>query len=235
MKSSEALVAARSRAAQPNWFHFITLSGDEGRRWVDEYRQPERRAVAGEISRALELLRKRQVVIAGDLLKQLAAPLAETPSVTVRLVLERMYHPVLAYYHYCAEDFDAAEEALEAACEALRKAILMSWFLVPLADSFIDFTFQRARIARNRRRWSELRCHLQTVHDMMHDRLPFCRLADGTAIDLTALRRFYGSIPLSDEDLASVSYVLEDEVLESMFELTAADIYCQIGLLIPYP
>ncbi len=37
------------------------------------------------------------------------------------------------------------------------------------------------------------------------------------------------------QDRALASYVLDDEVLHSIFETTAAEIFCQIGLLIPYP
>lgn len=237
MKSSQALVAARSRSAQPNWFHFIALSGEEGHEWVREYRQPERLALAGEISRALELLRKRQIDIARDLLQDLEIPLREVvaPCETVHLVLDRIYYPVLAYYHYCVEDYDAAEEALETAGNALRRGILLRRFLMPLADSFIDFTFQRARIARSRHRWVDLQHHLALVGGMTEGRIPFCRLCDGTPIDLAALRSFYLSMPLTDEDRESASYVLQDGILQSIFETTAMEICCQIGLLIPYP
>ena len=236
-KSLEALAAARSRSAQPNWFHFIALSGREGREWVQEYRQPEHLKLTEEISRALELLRKRQIDVAGDLLRKSEVSLAKiAPSCeSVLLVLERIYYPVLAYYHYCIDDFEAAEDALAAAGNALRRGVMLNRFLTPLVDSFIDFTFQRARIARNRRRWGEIQHHLESVRGMIEDKLPFCRLCDGTAIGLTALRSFYRAIPLTEEDRASVSYVLDDGVLQSVFETTATDIYCQIGLLIPYP
>jgi len=230
-------IAAAGGATQPNWFHFVAMCGEEGSRWVEEYRQPECRQLTGEISRALELLRKRQIEAGGDHLRKVADPLRSlTPSCeTIGLVLERIYHPVLAYYYYCIEDYDAAEEALEAAGSALRRAIQLRRFLLPLVDSFVDLTFQRARIARNRQRWVEASNFLRKVDGMIQGELPFCCLSDGTAIDLAGLRHFYSLLPLTEEDRAMASYVFNGNILRSVFEKTEAEIYCQIGLLIPYP
>lgn len=230
-------IAAAGGASQPNWFHFIAMSGEEGSRWVEAYRQPEYRHLTGEISRALQLLRKRQIETGGDILRKVADPLRSLPPSceTIGLVLDRIYHPVLAYYYYCIEDYDAAEQALEAAGSALRRAILLRRFLLPLVDGFIDLTFQRARIARNRQRWVEARDCLRKVDGMIQGELPFCRLSDGTAIDLAGLRHFYNLLPLAEEDRMMASYVFDDNILRSVFEKTEAEIYCQIGLLIPYP
>jgi hypothetical protein len=231
------IVAQGGRATQPNWFRFIALSGEEGDKWVQEYRQPECRRLTGEISQALELLRKRQIEAGGDLLLKVVDPLRNLTHSheTIGLVLERIYNPVLAYYYYCIEDLDAAEEALEVAGGALQRAILLRPFLVPLADSFIDFTFQRARIARNRQRWVETRNYLSKVDGMIQGKLPFCRLSDGTEIDLAVLRHFYSLLPLAEEDRLLANYVFDDNILRSVLEKTEAEIYCQIGLLIPYP
>ena len=230
-------IVTQGRAAQPDWFRFIALSGEEGSKWVQEYRQPECRLLAGEVSRALELLRKRRIEAGGELLREVLEPLKKLVPCceTIGLVLDRIYNPVLAYYYYCIEDYDAAEEALEVAGRALRRAIMLRPFLVPLADSFIDFTFQRARIARNRQRWVETRNYLRKVDGMIQGDLPFCRLSDGTEIDLAVLRHFYSLLPLVEEDRALASYVFDNSILRSVFKKTEAEIYCQIGLLIPYP
>ena len=62
--------------------------------------------------------------------------------VSVLYVMSRWYHGALGYYHYCAEDFDEAEDEMDRAFGAVRNALEAIPFLVPLAHHCSDFFIQ---------------------------------------------------------------------------------------------
>jgi hypothetical protein len=227
-------------AGEPlDWSHFVARSGDEGRRWVEQYRRPELVQLARWSSESLRLLRRRNLEAGREVLERIDARLqtmngSAPPSVA--RVLERWYYSVLAYHRYCVEDFDGAEHALGQAHEAVRAGIEMHRFLLPLATHCSDFAIQRARVARNRRRWREMRAGVELVRSMMAGGAPFCTLRDGTPVRLAEVLGFYDSLPgLTDAERESLRSLLDERVRRDDLDRFIAGLYAVPGMIIPYP
>ena len=219
-----------------DWLHFVGRSSDEGRHWAEEYRQIQ--SMEELRDRSLLLLRRRRFEEGYELLAQLGEGLrsAEGAERSIRSVLERWYYGVLGYYFYCVEEFDQAERAMVQAHDAVAAAIGERRFLLPLANHCHEFRLHRARIARNRCRWVEMRSHVEEVRGMIQGRLPFCVLHDGTEVRLPALRTFYTSIPsFTEAEWVSVSHLLDDTALLRDFGQFVHGMYRVPGFVIPYP
>jgi hypothetical protein len=223
-------------AADRDWFYFVARSGEEGRRWVEVYRQPEFRSIVEGTLRALALLRRNRLEEGAAVLEEIrpGVELSRTTSASLFHVLERHYYPVLAYYHYRRDELREAEDCLDTAFLGLKRAVEIEPRLLPLVDSCLDFSFQHARIARNQRKWQAMREHLLAAGAMIEGTRPFFVLDDGTGIGISTLRGFYESLGLSEEESACLRYLAADE-LRMTFEHLAAEV-CRIpGLVLPYP
>ncbi|HEV7507438.1 MAG TPA: hypothetical protein VGS07_21315 [Thermoanaerobaculia bacterium] len=229
--------SSRVRAGR-NWFSFVSAWSEDARRWVLDYRHSECWELMMDTFRSLELLRERRTDEGLAVLEEVHVRIGKSPSLrpSLRCVVQRYYHPVLAYAHYCREELDLAEQCLGRAQDSVAAAIGLERFLLPLADICLDFGYQRARIARSRRRWREVRGRLDDVGAMLEGRAPFCRLpADGTGIMLDDLLAFYAAIPLDQEERASLADLLDPEVRSSTFQRTCAGIFALPDFVIPYP
>ncbi len=219
-------------------FRFVALSGPRGYRWVEEYHAAGADRLGEEASRALILLRQGAHDAARERLAAIEEALegylrGEVPA--VRHVVERWYASVLAYRHYREGDFDSALCALDRAEAAVRAAIELELSLLPFAHHCTDFRFQRARVARNRRRWREMAGHLEVSRDMAAGRAPICVLGDGRAITISALQAFYAALPLAAEDREALAGLLDDEVRIGTVERAIIRFCATIGGVIPYP
>lgn len=220
------------------WDHFVAASGEAGRWWAGAYRGAEAAAVRALAREALQLLLRRDVDAGRERLDRLAARLdtTEWAAPSVRDVLERWYYGARAYLGYCVADFDLAERDLAAAERALVRAIDRDRFLLPVAQECPDFPHQRIRIARNRRRWEEMRRQIGIERDMMADRLPLCVLGDGQRVHYATIAELYRSLPGLDEDeRAFARAFLDPELRLAAFERNARSLYALSGLVIPYP
>lgn len=219
-----------------DWFHFVRRSGEEGRLWVEEYRH--RRPLEELSTRSLILLRGRRFDEGYELLARLGEALRSTEEIepSVRSVLERWYYGVLGYYFYCLDSFDHAERAMVRAHDAVTAAIGERRFLLPLANHCHEFRLHRARIARNRRRWEEMRTHVEEVRGMMEGRIPLCVLCDGAEVRISTLREFYAAIPHPTEaEQGALAGVLDDSARLRNFDRFVHAMYLVPGLVIPYP
>jgi hypothetical protein len=217
-------------------FHFVSRSCSQGLEWVRDCPWTDYGELAQRIDQSMVSLRGRQLSAGFTLLEQVDGRLALLRGISAVLcrMLERSYHGTVAYYHYCVDNFDAAEDALLRAQDAVVASIDLQPLLVPFAAHCTDLRLQRARIARNRERWYEMRQHVETARAMMEDQTPFCVLMDGTPIKLSTIKRFYQNISLSDEERGALSYILDDEVRLERFEYSAERIYALPGIAIPY-
>src|SRR4029077_20499381 len=185
------------RRRRHEWAHFVARSDPQGRSWVEEYWRPERLQLLRETDRALRQLRRREIPAGKALLDDVAdrlGRLAEAPA-SVVLVVQRFYWTARAYYDYCTGDFAGAMQGLDRAHQAVASAIEMSPFLLPLAYHCHEFRLQRARVARNRDRLSEMAGHLREVRAMLEDRTPLCTLSGGRPVYLSTVTAFYRGIP----------------------------------------
>jgi len=149
-------------------------------------------------------------------------------------VAQRLYYPVLAYLQYCEVNFDAAELSLSLADDAVREAIEVHDFLIPLADSGVDFSIQRIRMARRRRRWSEMRREIEILQDKIDDRMPLYALESGKGIYFSVLNDFYRSLPASTEDLEALRHLLDGGRRAGYADQIVQSLYAIPGFVIPY-
>ena len=218
-----------------NWLEYILKSSAEAERWIVEYRNSHCWKLGLLCNQALDLLHAHQIAPARELLKVVESEMSCCTRKCMRHLLERYYYPVLAYYKYCSMDYDGADYCLMCGDRSVRMAIELRYFLMPLADSCVDFRIQRARVARNQGRWAKVGEHLDTARGMLQGTSPFCILGDGTMVMLADLQAFYSSLSLTETERLAVNYLLDDDARASTLERVCLEVYTRVGLVIPYP
>lgn len=222
---------------EPNWPYFVSLCGEEGFRWAEEYGRGEHVQLTEKIMQSLGLLRRRKVEEGFELLRSAEASLAKIEEVSPVYfhVLGRWYFGALAYYHYVREDFPNARQALDDAYSAVQRAIELRRFLIPFALHCYDFWIQRIRIERNQRCWDAMRSSIEMARRLAAGQESFCVLGDGTPIDISAVQAFYHSLaPFTEEEREPLRTVLDDARRLRSFRLDIAEIYAMPGFVIPY-
>lgn len=228
---------SRGHAGEMDSFYLIERCGEEGRRWVERYSRSKCGGLVRKIDSALMSLRGRRYEEGRRLLSEAESDLESyrNEPQSVFHVLVHLFHGVLAYAHYCDEDFEGAIRCVDLAEESLAKALEGHAFLVPLSARFLDFGFQRIRIARNRQRWAEMKHCVERVRGMLEDRVPLCVLEGGGQIFLHTLIGFYHSIDLDEADRQFIDGFFGEEKRIADFEKAVHKIFVLAGPVIPYP
>ena len=222
----------------PRWADFIALGGAAGRHWLAEYELAGGMELHRWTEEALELLRRRRLDAGLALLEQAGALAAARPGDardSIAHVMRRWYWAALAYLHYCQEELDQASQALERAHDAVRAAVEAAEPVLPLAPHCHEFRIQHARIARSRRRWSEMWSHIETARNMLQDREPLCIRSDGNPVHFADLARHYGPLSAYEgDDRKALVGLLTDHYRLRYFELNLHWVYAPAGFTIPY-
>lgn len=190
------------------------------------------------MDQALALLRQSRLDAGRALVDDLGACRAHLlpREASISHVMDRWYHGVRAYHLYCIEDYDAAAGEMMAAHDAVARAISHAPSLVPLANHCHEFRLHRARIARNRRRWAEMREHIDAVRAMMEDRGPLCHLADGTGVYYATLVQFYDALPrVSEDERRHLADLCDAGQRLRLFQRFVQSLYTLPGFVIPLP
>jgi hypothetical protein len=190
-----------------NWLHFVSRSSECGANWINTFR--ERVGDHKDLGfRAVAAFQEHQFdkgLVLLDDYKKLIREQHERE--VIDYVLLRWYYA--AYYYYCSESYDDALNCLDLAKHSLELAIEERSFLVILAASCEEFCLHKARVARNRRRWREMKKYISAAREMIEGTRALCCLPSGREITFHDVNKFYFSIPnLSDEEreaLRSVS------------------------------
>lgn len=223
------------------WLHFASLSGERGRLWVEEFRRPEIFGILGTAGSALPLFHRRQIEPGRRLLEEAETRLQALRSAGTRpsilAALDQIYHPLLAYYHYATEELALAGEDLDRADQAIAAAIELEPFLLPLAFRCSEFELHRARIARNQRRWEEMRHHLDRALGMVvHESHPLCVRPGGVEVTLAEVKAFFRDLPPAGPDMEGFARQLTDDAARHrLFDRFVLGIYALPGFVIPYP
>ena len=123
---------------------------------------------------------------------------------------DRSYYGALGYHFYSQRAFDEADDSMGRAQLAVVQTVDRRRWTMGLAYDCLEFELHRARIARDRCRWDDMREHAEATAAMRAGRRPFCVLSDGAQVGLLDLRRFYGSLPLTEEDRELVGRLVEE-------------------------
>lgn len=223
-------------AVDYDWLHFARRSGDEGSAWAAQY---ARLADTVELSRqALVHMQQRRLPEGCARLREYAGALEAmgeaTPS--LRCVLDRWYHGVAAYYFYCLEDFDRARREMELAHQAVVGAISEAGFLLMLSVHCQEFCLHQARIARNQRRWAEMRGCVERAGAMIVDGVPLCERRAGPPVFFSTLARFLRALePLSAGERAAIRGLVEEDERRRLFDRFVRALYRLPGFATAYP
>jgi len=171
------------------WVELVMASGDAGRAWVELYGRDDIAKITQATGRAIILARERRFKDANALLDTAGAAIEELtcdrPSIVH--VLRRLHHGISAYQFYCVEDFDRATDGLHRADTAIREAVSLDRFLLPLTHDCPELQLHHARIARNTGRFQAMCARVAVVREMVSGRRPLCALTDGTEVDYALL------------------------------------------------
>jgi hypothetical protein len=212
------------------WLRYVALSGRQGERWSRDFERV--RPLVQQCMQSVSDLRRGTPHEAALALLQSAREgldaLDERTDASVRAAADRSYYGALGYYFYTRRAFEEADDSMSRAHHAVVQAVDRRRWLMGLAYDCYEFKMHRARIARDRCRWSEMREHAEESADMRAGRRPLCLLSDGTPIALGDLRRFYYSLPLTDDDREVLATIVEEErgsqeaarFVRSMFRLS---------------
>jgi hypothetical protein len=178
------------------WYDLVRLTGGEGARWVSEYGHLNDELA--QIMTAVPLMRRGKLAEGRAILVGVKEGIraAEVADPSILDVAERWYRGALGYYHYCSGDLDEADREMAAACDAIVRAIARRPFLLGIADEAVELVVHRARIARNRCRWSEMHAHIDAALGMREGTVPYFVLPDGACVDLAAVRRWLDELPV---------------------------------------
>jgi hypothetical protein len=181
---------------QFEWYDLVELSGEDGCRWMAGYRRY--RHLTGAIANSLPAMRKGDFATGERLLASAWDGLCteEFEDPTMRAVAERWYYGALGYALYRREAFDEADEVMARAHDVVAAALGRWDFLLIMADEAVDLRMHRARIARNRGRWDEMRRHFDAAWAMREGQVPYHVLPDGTRIGAAEVRAFVNRLPV---------------------------------------
>lgn len=219
-----------------DWLHYIRKAGDDGRHWADAYSRY--RHVAHLCDEALTLLRRRKasqgLAVLQEAGRERDAMNGAEPSICA--VMDRWYYGVLGYYLYTVDAFDDADRVMRQAADSVADAVAREPFLLPLAYHCHEFYLHRARIARNRMHWAEMREYVDEVRGMMEGRVPLCTRPDGTPVVIGDVQSFYRSLAPMTEAERSGCRTLLDENGELMrgFDRFVRVMYQLPWAVIPY-
>lgn len=217
------------------WVDLVALSGDVAGEWMEEYRRHA--PVAAQAVGSLDPLRRGDLDTGRRMLERTWDDLcsADVSDASVRCVLERWYYGVLGYYHYCRSAFDEADRAMLCAHEVMERAFGERDFLLALADDAFELRVHRARVARSRCRWDEMREHATAALGMREGRVPYYVLADGRRIWVSTILDFLRSLTITDEVRPAVAHLLDDAERERQTERAIREVYRLSGFVIQHP
>jgi hypothetical protein len=220
------------------WEHFVARSGDEGSRWVADYVQAGCDKLKEQTEQAVHLLRSRQIQEGGDLLAETWATIRriapDRPD--LRAVTNRWYFTAIAYYHYVIADFESAAADVNLAQEALETAIRAAPIILPFAHHRVGIQILHLAIARDQRRWDQMRHHVEIIRQLSDDLLPLCRLEDGAPIYFATIDRYIRALPsLSLEESRFVDGLFNKEYRRRHMGSLLRQFYALPGLVIPDP
>jgi hypothetical protein len=219
-----------------SWLRFVALTGRQGEQWVEKYEQV-RPLVQLCVSSVVGLRRGGTHHESAALLQRARAGLDALNGDTdpaVRSAADRSYYGALGFHFYTQRAFDEADDSMSRAHNAVVQTVNHGPWLTGLAYDCFEFELHRARIARDRCRWDAMRQHAEASAAMRAGRRPFCMLDDGSQIALADLRRFYNSLPLTEEDRAMLARIVDDETGPREAERFVRSMFRLSGFVIEY-
>lgn len=221
-------------AAYP-WYRLVQMSGDEGTRWLRDYGRANPQV--DRIMAAVPLLRRGDQAGGEALLARAWEGMGglewEDPS--ARAVAERWYYGALGYALYCRRAYDEADEVMVRACDAMAHALRDRPFLLAIADEVVELVLHRARIARNRHRWDEMKAHVDTATAMREGTRPYYALDGGRTVWLADVQAFLDALPVPEDDRPVLPHLQRDAERRQDTDRCVRDVLRLPGFVIQHP
>jgi hypothetical protein len=223
-----------SESAYP-WYRLVQMCGDEGTRWMRDYVRVNPHT--DRIMAAVPVLRRGDLCGGESMLAEAWEGLSAVPwdDPSVQAVAERWYYGALGYAHYCRGDYDEADRVMARACDAMAQALGQKRFLLVIADEVVELVLHRARIARNRHRWDEMREHVEAARGMRDGTRPYYALEDGRSVWLHDVQAFLDELPLPDDARPVRPHLQREAERRQDTERCVRDVLRLPGMIIHYP
>lgn len=218
------------------WLKLIGETGDEGKDFVVRYRR-SMGPIANHLRRALGSLRGRKVEEGKhhvDSAYAMWQSLEDQPD--LYHLVGRFYCGSRSYYDFIIGDMDAATARLDQAAVEIRQALSLGSYLFPFAPICADVPLKKARLARDQKRWDEMRSHLELLLEVWMDRKPLIRLNDGTQVTHASAAEVVPHLSDEHPELgSSVAYLRRPEVRRREGRYVVEALYRQADSTISLP
>ncbi len=220
-----------------DWKGLIAAHGPEGADWVVTY-HGEAAEVHDLIKASAAALRRQQIDESGELLRRAEARRRDLlpAQSSIFHVMGRFYFGALAFYYYRRGEMEQADRTMIEAYASIQAALELKSFLLPFAAVSLDIPLKRARIARARLRWQEMREHSTFLREAIADTRPLFLLHKREPIYHSTLFDCLKDIPDLAESLRpGMSYLADRSLREEAAVQLLGQLYLFPELLIPYP
>jgi hypothetical protein len=221
-----------------NWLRLIEISDPDGREWAEAYRRSGFHEKIRSTQDALLLMQAGRTDKATGILSPIAALCAENGEdenlTSILNIVRRYYYAVIAYYHYSSGNLEAAWSSLDRAEQAIRCAVGTHPYLVAVAESCIELTIQRARIAREMRDWKLMWSYLWKARDMAANRVPLCTTLTGQEVYYSTISERLSPLGLTDQEAYAWREVVDIDERQSYVDRLIRGVYTLPGFVIDY-
>ncbi len=192
------------------WYHFVPGASAEGSRWYRQFCDSGAEDISYRLDVVVDLLRKARIAEGSE---QLAAcrrdreALGNAVDEATHEILEEALQGAEGYLLYLRGDYAAARRALEQAEAAVARALEKAPFLLSFTQKCKQLCLNKARVARNERRWDEMFRLIGAATAMVAGREPLCILARGP-VYVDEVYRWLETVAPTD--------ALEEEALRSL-------------------
>lgn len=186
--------------------HFVSRGGQEGREWLMSLQCSP--PIEQRISEALSLLRRNHINEGASAIRELEkAILLMSPGLedSACLLLDKFLSTLLAYQAYKLGNFATADKWLMRAGEALKRAIELRQFLLPLALDFGELETQRLRIRFAANDWHLARSQLDLMEQQATNAIPILVCSSHEIRYRDLLDRYLLLQPFSESEWAFIS------------------------------
>ena len=218
------------------WLKLIGAGSPEGADFVERYRR-SMKPIAEHLRQALGCLRGRKVPEGKehvDAAHGLWQELKDQPD--VYHLVGRFFYGSRSYYDFVTGDLPTAIQALDQAGVEIGEALSRFPYLLPFAPICTDVPLKKARLARDRGQWDEMKVHLDTVRAFASDREPLLQLHDGTEVRHATLVESLAHLPDDDPELgSSLAYLRQPEIRQREADYVVESLYRLSGQILPLP
>jgi hypothetical protein len=208
------------------WYHFVPASSPAGSQWYRSFRDSGAELLAMRIDMAVDALRKGNKIGGRSILDECQENIDMT-----RAEIDIASHEVLAeavcgaeaYWQYRNGDLDGARLTLQAAQNAVVRALEAAPFLVNFTQKCKQLSLNEARVARSQCRFGEMWALIEHARNMVRGRSPLCIVRAGPVFVDAVYRWLEGLNAESSIEVEALEILRNPERTVALFDHLALD------------